>query len=193
MIRLQRPNCPHPIALTNGNYKHEKNKNALLESTHYKCMYCESKITHSNYGDVEHIKPKAPEFFPELEFEWSNLGIVCDKCNTEKGKKYFADAEFIDPYSEDPSQHFIASGSILFNRDGDERGDLSIIEIDLNRIQLLERRTEHLKRLHSAYVAAKRATVPALQQAAINELKKEEEADKEYSFFAQSLFKQLGI
>jgi uncharacterized protein (TIGR02646 family) len=114
MIRLTRPACPYPKALLDHNYKHPTNKAALACSTHHKCMYCESKISHVNFGHVEHIKPKAAGFFPNLEFEWTNLGYVCDRCNVAKGSKYFAECEFIDPYSEDPMDHLRAFGPILF-------------------------------------------------------------------------------
>ncbi len=112
-----------------------------------KCMYCESKISHVYYGDVEHIKPKSK--FPELEFEWGNLGFVCARCNGLKGDKYDARAPFIDPYEEDPSNHIVALGSMLFHKPGCERGEITILVIDLNRIELMTRRAERMMRLHA--------------------------------------------
>ena len=79
MIKLDRPSCPNPRALTKGDYKHPDNKIALKNSTFGKCMYCESKITHIDYGDIEHIKPKSK--YPTLKFTWSNLGFACTVCN----------------------------------------------------------------------------------------------------------------
>ncbi|MEE9118515.1 MAG: HNH endonuclease, partial [Calditrichia bacterium] len=61
MIRIERPECPRPIALTNQNYKHPINKDTLRRSSHDKCMYCESKISHIDFAHVEHIKPKAED------------------------------------------------------------------------------------------------------------------------------------
>ena len=84
-------------------------------------MYCESKITHIDFGDVEHIKPKSPSKFPELEFEWENLGIACGKCNLAKHDKYFVETPFIDPYLEEPSDHLAAVGTLLLHRGGSER------------------------------------------------------------------------
>ena len=34
-------------------------KNALLKAQHDKCCFCEAKVTHVAYGDVEHFRPKA--------------------------------------------------------------------------------------------------------------------------------------
>ena len=33
-------------------------KQTLIEIQHGKCCFCESKITHIAYGDVEHFRPK---------------------------------------------------------------------------------------------------------------------------------------
>lgn len=59
MIKLERPDCPYPAALEAGNYKHERNKLALKQASHDKCMYCECKISHIDFAHIEHIKPKA--------------------------------------------------------------------------------------------------------------------------------------
>ncbi|MDB5246711.1 MAG: hypothetical protein JWQ40_1105 [Segetibacter sp.] len=34
-------------------------KNCLIALQNYKCCFCESKIGHIGYGDVEHYRPKA--------------------------------------------------------------------------------------------------------------------------------------
>src|SRR5829696_6946006 len=34
-------------------------KAALLTAQHEKCAFCESRVTHISYGDVEHFRPKA--------------------------------------------------------------------------------------------------------------------------------------
>ena len=86
MIQLAKPVCPNMAALVGGNYKHPDNKRVLEEVSFGKCIYCEAKVTDVYYGDVEHIKPKLK--FPELEFDWDNLGFVCAKCNGEKHDKY---------------------------------------------------------------------------------------------------------
>jgi hypothetical protein len=39
-------------------YGHEQVKTALRDAQHGKCAFCESKVTHVAYGDVEHFRPK---------------------------------------------------------------------------------------------------------------------------------------
>jgi uncharacterized protein (TIGR02646 family) len=147
MIKLERPVCPNPSALQDSNYKHRDNKDALRKASYDKCMYCESKIPHVDFAHVEHIKPKAADKFPELEFTWENLGYACAKCNNAKSSKYFNDTPFIDPYVEEPSEFVIFSGPFMFHRNGGERGEISITEIELNRPELIERRMEKIKAL----------------------------------------------
>ena len=191
MIQLSRPACPHPIALNNKNYKHPRNKSALESSTSGKCMYCESKTSHINFGHVEHLKPKAAGFFPQLEFEWTNLGYVCDRCNNAKGSKYFPGVEFINPYDENPANEIQPYGSLLFARGASERGELTINEIGLNRPELVEQRNMRIKAVHTALVAALRATNPAVRMSAIEELKKEAWPDKEFSLAISGLLGSL--
>jgi hypothetical protein len=187
MIKLTRPNCPHPDALDNGNYKHHLNKQALKEASSDKCMYCESKISHIDFAHIEHFKPKAEDKFPNLEFEWTNLGYACPKCNNNKSDTFHNDSPYIDPYSEEPSEYFLAHGAWLFVKQGCERADLSIKDIGLNRPELLEKRLEKINEIQNAITSCFRTNNKALRNMAFQELKKEAEPDKEYSFFIEAL------
>ena len=40
-------------------YGHKTVKEALIKAQNGKCCFCESKVTHIAYGDVEHFRPKA--------------------------------------------------------------------------------------------------------------------------------------
>ena len=102
MVALTRPECPNPAALAAGNYKDPVNKDALRKSASGKCMYCESKIEHNSHSHVEHIKPKAKDKFPELEFSWDNLGFSCQCCNTKKGNKYDKTTPFLIHITKTP-------------------------------------------------------------------------------------------
>lgn len=186
MIKIDRPDCPYPKALEDGNYKHKRNKDALINASSGKCMYCESKVTDVYFGDVEHIKPKQMEKFKHLEFEWSNLGFSCAVCNNNKQMKYKEDLPYVNPYEEDPEFFFIAAGNILFNRLGDERADITIKEIDLNRPPLLEHRLEEIKRLNNLIDRAYRTSNPTLRKMAIEEIEEEIAPDKEYSLFLRT-------
>lgn len=131
MVVLKRPECPNPDALLKKKYDDPVNKEALRKSTSGKCMYCESKMEHICYSHVEHIKPKSK--FPELEFEWSNLGFCCQICNTKKGNKYDENVPFINPYNENPEEHINFWG--YWVKPCSERGKYTNKEIDLNRAQ----------------------------------------------------------
>lgn len=93
-------------------YRHREVKDALVRSFHGKCAYCESKITHIDYGHIEHYRPKGGAAArPDLTFEWTNLLLACGICN---GAEYKADrfpeanegGPIVDPCGEDPAVHF---------------------------------------------------------------------------------------
>ncbi len=189
MIKLTRPDCPNQQALNAKNYKHPDNKKALATATNNKCMYCESCITHIDFGDVEQIKPKADDKYPSLAYEWSNLGLACGKCNNAKSSKFFDEAPFIDPFSENPDEHLIALGAIITQRNGSERGEITIREIALNRPELLEKRMERMQTIIVALNAAHRTQLEMLKSSALAELEKEAQSDKEYSLIVKALLR----
>jgi len=179
MIALVRPKCPNPEALAKGNYADPVNKEALKESTSGKCMYCESKIEHNSYAHVEHIKPKAK--FPELEFAWENLGFCCQRCNTNKGDKYDEAMLFINPYNENPDDYIVFLSFFMYPKQGSERGEYTIRELQLNSAGLLERRKEKIDNFNKMIQAAFRTSNETLRNQAISELRTEAQKDKEYS------------
>lgn len=94
------------------------NKKLQLDSAHYapplakrqlyishfgKCAYCESRIIHTQYGDVEHIRPKNGVYIRERDgaqtvanegyffkaFCWDNLLLSCGSCNQIYKKNFF--------------------------------------------------------------------------------------------------------
>ena len=186
MRRLHRPPCPNPDALRT-NYKHPDNKRALQDASHGKCMYCESQVSHVYFGDVEHIKPKAAGKHPELEFEWTNLGYCCARCNNAKNDQYDDDCPLVDPYSEDPGEHLIAFGTSVMHKQGSERGEITIRFTDLNRADLIERRAIMIKSLQDAVDACYRTKSLAVRDLLLKALGSQAAADKEFSMFAAAL------
>lgn len=49
------------------------------------CSFCERRIA-TNLA-VEHIQPKDPDLYPELEGRWNNYLLGCVNCNSTKGHK----------------------------------------------------------------------------------------------------------
>jgi len=193
MIKLERPECPYPKALEDENYKHPINKEALRQASFDKCMYCESKISHIDFAHIEHIKPKAQDKYPELEFVWENLGYVCPKCNNAKSDKYDENTPYIDPYSENPEEHIFAFGTFLYHKDGSEKGELTISDVDLNRVDLIEKRYERIKVIIKAITSCNRTENTTLRDNALDEIKQEMLADKEYSLVVKALILASGL
>jgi hypothetical protein len=192
MIKLERPTCPNSAALDGGNYKHSDNKSALAAASHGKCMYCESKISHIDYAHIEHIKPKAEGKYPELIYVWENLGYSCPKCNINKSDSYYEHTPYIDPYSEEPTEHLISFGALLYQRNGSERGEITIRDIGLNRTDLVEKRLTRITDIQKTLNAAYRSTNESLKAAAIDELKNEALPHKEYSLCVKSFLESHG-
>ncbi len=184
MRKINRPSCPNPTALTT-NYKHPENKEALINASFEKCIYCESKVTHVYFGDIEHLKPKS--IYPDLEFEWDNLGFVCAVCNNAKGNKYSEDTPYINPYEENPDDFLITVGAFLKNKLGSERGELTTLDIELNRPALVEKRQIRLDAIEKAINSCMRTKNINLKNAALEAIKQESNENTEYSLFIKLL------
>jgi len=159
-----------------GIYGHSSVKKRLIEAQHGKCCFCESKITHIAYGDVEHFRPKAgfrqraadplgrPGYY-WLAYDWSNLYLACELCNQRFKKNSFPlkDASrrclnhqgdltqeeplFIDPGAMDPERHIEFSREQPRARKGSPEGEETIRALDLRREPLRERRFDWYKSL----------------------------------------------
>lgn len=63
-------------------------KAVLQQCSHDKCWYCESKVTFSSPGDVDHFRPKNevgecsehPGYW-WMAFDWDNYRFSCENCN----------------------------------------------------------------------------------------------------------------
>ncbi|WP_017750181.1 hypothetical protein [Scytonema hofmannii] len=62
-------------------YRHKEIKDLLEQIFHGKCAYCESKVTTTGYGEIEHFCPKGNSRCIHLTFEWNNLLLSCERCN----------------------------------------------------------------------------------------------------------------
>ena len=131
-----------------GRYRHPQIKQALLKETAEKCAYCESKVRHVTYGDIEHITPKSK--VPAKAYEWENLTLACDVCNTNKGDTYSDDPALsqdtlVDPYHDDPREHFLFMREVVSPRPDSMRGKATEAVVKLTRPELLERRRERMQ------------------------------------------------
>ena len=133
------------VAYRKSKYSHTTIKNALIIETSRKCAYCESLALHVTYGDVEHIIPKSIDI--NLTFDWANLTLACDVCNTKKGDK----EGLVDPYSDEPEDEFMFVGPMLFHGEGRAKARITKVSLDLNRIDLLSHRAERIEGLENLF------------------------------------------
>jgi len=123
-------------------YRHADIKAALRRDSHNKCIYCESDIA---TGETDHIHPVSK--CPDEIVEWANLALVCKECNGNK-KDYYASAEpLINPFIDEPSEHFEFLGPLVVEVLGDALGLRTRKQIQLNRPDLLQKRAKRLERL----------------------------------------------
>ncbi len=141
--RAERNEAPTTAEATR--YRHADVKTALLAETSGKCAYCESKVRHVTYGDVEHIVPKSVDILKT--YQWSNLTLACDVCNTNKGAHFGNHEDLVDPYAEDPENHFDFLGAVVLPKPHSVPGMITEETIRLNRIELMERRKDRLQAL----------------------------------------------
>jgi uncharacterized protein (TIGR02646 family) len=144
-------------------------KQALQKAQHGKCAFCESKITHITYGDVEHFRPKAgyrqrpddplvrPGYY-WLAYDWSNLFFCCSLCNQRFKRNHFplTDATqraashhdpiereqplLIHPEFDDPASFLEFDQEYVRSIGGHPRGEATILILGLNREEIVEKR-----------------------------------------------------
>lgn len=181
----------NPPPKASKKYGHEEIRELLETDAYTKCMYCESKISHVSYPNVEHIAPKSK--YPEKIFEWENLGLACQVCNTCKGTKYHPNNPPIDPYDDDPSDHVYAFGETLRPKPGSDRGKITIRDVDLNRAGLIEARNRRLNTIQSLSENYKRASDPETKEMFLQELCIEARKENEYKIFVDAMLRAMEI
>ena len=134
---------PAADALRVSKYRHKDIKEAVVKEAFGKCVYCESKILHDQFGDIEHYFPKS--IHPNLAFNWRNLMLACKKCNTFKlDRDPFAEY-ILDPFEPNPDDHLGFCGALIYSKT--EAGEETRSVLSLDRTELNERRSDVLKRL----------------------------------------------
>lgn len=176
-------NGTKPSDSEKNKYRHPDVKSVLILETNGKCAYCESKLLHSGYGDVEHVAPKSTNV--AVTFEWENLTIACDVCNTNKGSKFSNGVGFVDPYLHDPADHFIIIGALILAKTGNDDARLTEETLKLNRTELVERRSQRIRNLRDQVEVIRRAPA-ALRLILIESLNEEIQADKEFAAISRA-------
>lgn len=176
MIDRSRGECPQSLregSRWDSPRCHAEIVEALHEMQHGKCCYCEKKIAKQGHGqELEHFRPKAPNMFPELENDWTNLLHTCSCCNGKKLNKFPVDSNnnalLIDPTDPevDPEDHLefnvndmdLNYGRVLPKRNSEcGRATLETIGLDLARKRY--ERVSSLKELIRTYHEIREAEI----------------------------------
>lgn len=175
-------------------YNHPQIKNALEKETHGKCAYCESKIKHVAYGDIEHILPKNKNACPELYVEWINLTLACEQCNRAgKGAYYDPNLPLVNPYSDTPDDYLRDFGPLIMPHPGNDRGIVTERVVKLNRGSLVEQRIERIKSIEALLQRWAKEPNPTLKELLEEELHDEYSSEKEYSSTVKSFLMENGF
>ena len=98
MIKINKRPLPNGIIIRREeDYRSGTVLAMLVEDCYNKCYICEDAEPTS--PRVEHRLPQ--ERHPDLKFDWSNLFLSCDHCNSVKSDKYVG---IIDPTKIDPEE-----------------------------------------------------------------------------------------
>jgi hypothetical protein len=124
-----------------GRHRHAEIKACLIAEAFDKCMYCEEKLSSAQFGDVEHIRPKA--LYPYLYVTWENLGLACIQCNNAKSNK----EGFVNPYVEEPLDFISFAGPFIRYDAGNAKGQFTVRGLKLNRMPLIAKRTTAIEKL----------------------------------------------
>jgi uncharacterized protein (TIGR02646 family) len=175
-----------PSQTERSRYRHADIKNALIAETFGKCAYCESYLLHIAFGDVEHIHPKSKSIDNLLR--WENLTLACDKCNTFKGQS----EDIIDPYYDEPAEYFAFCGPMIVALPASERGLYSERTLQLNRLELVERRMERIKNLRDQLMILVNAKDDKLRNVLRTDmLKNETGMNKEFTAISRSFIASM--
>ncbi len=167
-------------------YNHPKIRATLINMFWGKCAYCESRIIHVSYPQIEHYRPKAK--YPRHTFHWRNLLLACGVCNSSKYKgDHFplvsAHGPIINPCCDDPDDHLdfnFDPATSIANVDGKTpRGKTTEVLLGLNRPELRKHRSLYLKKIF--VLAQHAANDPIAHQIVAEALK----ADEEYTAFTK--------
>jgi len=164
-------------------YSDKDVKDKLIALQYFKCCFCESKIGHISFGDVEHFRPKAgwvqnyerpnvPGYY-WLAYEWDNLLLSCQLCNQRYKKNFFPLLDnhqralshhhnlalekpvFINPGKDEVESMITFREEIPVAIDNNVRGKETILKLKLDRELLNEQRRTRFNLIKTIYDLAK--------------------------------------
>lgn len=173
-------------------YKHQEVKAVLREETSWKCVYCESYIGHNTPGDVEHKAPVSK--FPEKCFDWENLTVACQECNSRKNNYYDSVHGFLDPYVDNVEEVLVHQGPFVSPIPGNKKAEKAVLALKLSdrtRYQLILRKMDKLQEVRETVERVNAETDATLRS--LLDLKVVEMADtsSEYSAMVKDYISRI--
>lgn len=182
-LQLVNAGATVPDALASA-YRDSAIKSLLKAETADKCAYCESKVPHVDYGDVEHLVPKSVR--PELRFAYENLTFACGVCNTKKGEYHSEECPLLNPYVDEPADHLAAAGPMVLRTPNSDRGMVTEKRLDLNRSNLIERRKERIEGVAALIDQIARTRNTEIRDVLLAQVTDECKDDREYAFVVRA-------
>lgn len=106
------------------------------------CAYCEGKYKGTSFPQIEHFKPKS--LYPELMFDYNNMILSCQECNTAKSNTY--DEKLVNPIEDEPNEHLRYKAYMLYPLN--ERGKYTIDLLKLNSNKRLSNKEKGLNQIN---------------------------------------------
>jgi hypothetical protein len=134
-------------------YGHKTIKQALVAAQNEKCCFCESKIRHISYGDVEHFRPKRGyrqepgDILGKPGYYWLVYSKEISFLSHARHHDDLGQEEplFINPASENPEQYLSFRKEVAYAISDNQRGKVTIECLGLNRAELREVRWDYYK------------------------------------------------
>jgi uncharacterized protein (TIGR02646 family) len=197
-------------------------KAALRTAQHDKCAFCESKVSHVAFGDVEHFRPKAgfrqrragplkrPGYY-WLAYAWENLIFACEVCNRREKQSWFPvergsvrarsprhaivreRPRFVDPASEPPEAHLTFREHCAIPVNGSKRGKITLRGLGLNRPALRARREDHLHWVRQIYELIVEPPHTPGKAVAADWLRRAARPEEEYSAMVRAYLQGKGF
>ncbi|MBR5033763.1 MAG: TIGR02646 family protein [Bacteroidales bacterium] len=170
-------------------YNQQEVRDALKCETNGKCMYCEGYIGAVSYPHIEHFRPKV--VYPDKTFEWANLGLGCQVCNSNKNDSFDENLPYINPYYENPDDFFIFLGTMVMQKPGCARAENMKNRLKLNRPELMEQRKTAIEKVTYLVERYKAASNPSIKEMLKKNIEVEMGPDKEYSRCVKAAVEQM--
>lgn len=123
-------------------WRHRDIRDSLMVETGKRCAYCDGNMMAVTLGHIEHKLPRVAR--PDLVIDWFNLTLACPRCNLAKSDYYSPGLPLLDPYIDDPDDHLIHVGNLVFPLPGSDRGKITVLRLALSRSDLVEARGRRL-------------------------------------------------